>query len=155
MIAILQRAVAFTAALLVLAASLLSAGAGSAAKDEAVKLRVQLIWGSNDDSSPNPNHKEVDSALRKKLTNVFKWKSYFEVHNQEASIPPKGTKRLKLSPKCEVEIKNLGGGQITAKLFGEGKLQADHRYNTTRKEPLILGSEDKNKTAWFVILSPL
>jgi hypothetical protein len=155
MIAISQRAVAITAALLVLAFGSFSGMADGSAKDEPIKLRAQLIWGTNDDTSPNPNHKEIDAALHKKLSGIFKWKSYFEVHNQLASIPPKGMKRLKLSPKCEVEIKNLGGGQIAAKLFGEGKLQADHRYNTARKEPLVLGSEDKNKTAWFVILSPL
>ena len=146
-----QRAVGVTTALLILATIAFSAWAG--VKDDSLRLRTQLIWGTNDEKSPNPEHKELDSTLRKKLGGVFKWKNYFEVNNQVVSIPPKGAKRVKLSPKCEVEIKNLGGGQIAAKLFGEGKQQADQRYNTALKEPLVLGSHDKNQNAWFVVLS--
>ncbi|HEY6166539.1 MAG TPA: hypothetical protein VI454_00775 [Verrucomicrobiae bacterium] len=124
-------------------------------KDDQVKLRAQLIWGTNDEKSPNPDHKDLNPELRKKLSGVFKWKNYFEVKNQEMAVPGKGTKRVRLSNQCEVEVKNLGSGMISAKLFGEGKLLVEQRQNFTLKEPLVLGGHDKNKTAWFVVLSPM
>lgn len=148
-----QRAVGLKTALLFFLISALPVLAG--AKDESLKLRVQLVWGTNDEKSPNPKHKELDDTIRRKLSGVFKWKNYFEVKQEDASVGPKKTQRLQLSPQCEVEIKNLGSGMISARLFGEGKLLVEQRQNFTLKEPLVLGGHDRNKTAWFVVLSPL
>jgi hypothetical protein len=148
-----QRAVVVTTALFIWTAAVIPAVAG--VKDDQVKLRAQLIWGTNDEKSPNPDHKDLNPELRKKLSGVFKWKNYFEVKNQEMAVPGKGTKRVRLSNQCEVEVKNLGSGMISAKLFGEGKLLVEQRQNFTLKEPLVLGGHDKNKTAWFVVLSPM
>ena len=39
-----------------------------------MKLQVQLVWGTNDDHSPNPKHKPVEADVRKKLKELpLKW----------------------------------------------------------------------------------
>jgi hypothetical protein len=44
---------------------------------------------------------------------------------------------------------------INAKLFGEGKAIVERKLSVASKEPIVLGGHDKDKTAWFVVLSPL
>ena len=150
-----QRAVGLATALLVFGLSVLPTVAGGTGKDEGVKLRAQLIWGTNDDKPPGAGQNELEGPLRKKLSGIFKWKHYFEVKRTEQTIGPKTTKRLKLSPECEVEIKNLGSGMVSAKLFGDGKALLEQKLNLSSKEPVVLGGHGKDKTAWFVVLSPL
>lgn len=128
-------------------------GGDSKSKPEPLKLRAQLIWGTNDDLPDNPKHKEVNAALKKKLQGVFKWKNYAEVNQQTLTLAPKGNKRIRLSPQCEVEVRDHGDNHATVRLFGEKKLLVEQRYNPHAKEHLILGDHDKNKTAWFVVLS--
>ena len=49
-----------------LALTVLLAGQ-SVAQAAAAKLEATLIWGTNDEKSPNPEHKKVDAAVAKKL----------------------------------------------------------------------------------------
>jgi hypothetical protein len=132
-------------------------GASYASNDEkgALKLKAQLIWGTNSESSPDPKHREVDAALKKRLQAVFKWKSYFEVNQQTFTVGPKKTRRIKLSPQCEVEVTNLGGNQIESKLFGEGEFQLRKRQTLKPGEIFSLAGHAKNGTAWFVIFTPV
>ena len=44
----------------------LSMTAGSA-QTATLKLEAQLLWGTNDGTSPNPKHKPVGPEIRKKL----------------------------------------------------------------------------------------
>lgn len=129
-------------------------GAGET-KSEAIQLRAQLIWGTNDTPAENPKHKEVGPQLRKKLQGVFKWKNYIEINRQDLSLAPKSIKRVRLSPQCEIEVRALGENKVAVRLFGEKKLLLEQRHDLASKEYLILGDHDKNQTAWFVVLSKI
>src|SRR5437867_2139035 len=85
-----------------------------------LKLEVKLIWGTNDEKSPDPNHKMVDDATAGKLRKVFKWKNYFQVNRKTATIPSRSTRQIELSKKCTIEITELQGPSVEVTLIGEG-----------------------------------
>ena len=122
-------------------------------KPEELKVHAQLIWGTNEDKAPDPSYKAVDPKLAKKLENVFKWKNYFQVKHESASVLLNKAKRVKLSSKCEVEITNYGKSNIEAKLFGEGKFMVRKRQTISAGETLLLGGDAKDGNAWFVVLT--
>ena len=128
-------------------------GGAPEAKSPALKLNAQLIWATNDEKSPDPKHKEVDPALRKRFQGPFKWKSYFEVSNQCITAPLKKTVRVKLSPDCEVEVTNFGDNQIEAKLFGKGEFQVHKKHMMKPGEIFSIAGDAKNGTAWFVVFT--
>jgi hypothetical protein len=141
---VLTAAVVFTTA---------ASGQAGDSKPATLGLRAQLVWGTNDPLPEDPKHKEISPALRKKLQGVFKWNNYTEINRQDITLPAKGSKRVRLSPQCEVELRDQGDNRVTVKLFGEKKLLVEQRYNPNSKDFLVLGDHDKNKTAWFVVLS--
>lgn len=119
-----------------------------------IRFQVQLVWGANDDKPDEPL-KEVDSNLKEKLTAVFKWKHYYVVTNQTVAVAQGLPKRLKLSKKCEIEVQNLGKSWIEVQLFGEGKLVNKVKQPVIPPELLVIAGDDKNNTAWFVVLNPM
>ena len=138
-------------ALLVLA--LISTPAALTAKGE-LHIQAQLVWGTDGDKPPDPEVKRLDEETRKKLGSVFKWKNYFEVDRQNFKVALSAKKRVRLSPKCEVEVENLGDFQVEVKLYGEGKMVVKKRQVLKAGELLILAGDDKNDNAWFVIITP-
>ena len=68
----------------VLLSTFLLAAAAASAGD--MKLEAHLVWGTNDEKG-GPNCKPVDAELAAKLHGMLKWKNYFEITNQTASIP--------------------------------------------------------------------
>lgn len=135
--------------ILTLLASLSSAQAAD------IKLEIQLIWGCNDAQSPNPNHKPVDDELAKRLSKVFKWKHYFLVRKLDETVTSRATKRIKVSTKSEIEITEMEGPSVEVKLFGEGKLINKSVKQLQKGEHFVLAGEDKNETAWFILITQL
>ena len=146
-----------------LLASGISAGQ-SEVKAADCKLTVQLIWGTDESKPKDKNLKEIDPKLADKLHRVFKWKNYFEVTNQNLTLPHQVSRTVSMSSKCKLELKRIDGEAkkseeaIIVKLYGEGNLV------TTKRLPLklfqqgeysILAGDDKDKQddAWFVVLS--
>src|SRR4051812_46973505 len=85
-------------------------------------VEAQLVWGTNDETSPNPKHKAVDASIAKKLSeSPFKWKNYFEEERKTASVALNGSQKLQMSESCVVELTNLGADKIEVKLVGKGK----------------------------------
>jgi hypothetical protein len=81
-----------------------------------------------------------------------KWKNYFEVTQKSLLVPSKSTQLLRLSPKCEIEVKSLGNSSIKIRLIGEGKCVNTRTETVTPGKLIVIGGEDKNDTAWFVVL---
>jgi hypothetical protein len=118
-----------------------------------LKLEAQLIWGTNDKTSPNPNHKTVEADVEKRLKNLpFKWSNYFEVSRQTVKVPATGEARGRMSEDCEVVIKQVGSGQVEVTLLGKGKQVGKITQALPKKELLLLGGNAPNFTAWFVAL---
>lgn len=135
--------------------SLLLAGSTAQTFAADLKLEAKLIWGTNDDKSPNPNHKEVDAATREKLRKVFKWKNYFIVNRVVKPVPSRASNRFDLSKDCIIEIKELEGPKVEVKLIGKGKEVHKTALTITKGQSVVYSGDDKNESAWFVYITEL
>ncbi|MGC8743362.1 MAG: hypothetical protein ACP5T0_05740 [Verrucomicrobiia bacterium] len=120
-----------------------------------LKLEISLVWGSNEEKLPDPKYHRVNDELGKKLQKIFKWKHYFLIKKQEAEVPSRATKKFKVSDKCDVEITEMEGPRVEVKLYGEGKLINRTIKSLTKDEMITIAGDDKNETAWFVIIKLL
>jgi len=120
-----------------------------------LKLEAKLIWGTDDDKSPNPEHKEVDPATREKLCKVFKWKNYFIVNRVVKEVPSRSSNQFRLSPDCTIEIKELEGPKVEVKLIGKGKEVHKTTLTISKGQSVVYSGDDKNQSAWFVIITEL
>lgn len=132
---------------------LLLGNQGAVAGDKNFKLDAQLIWGTNQQKPNHPDLKEISPDLRNKLCKVFKWKNYFEVGRKEITLPQEACKRIRMSPKCELEFGKVGGNTIEVKLYGENKLVVTKKQSLSPGEPMVLAGDDKNDSAWFVVIT--
>ena len=126
---------------------LLAGAAAASAAD--MKLDARLVWGT-DDEKGGPDCKPVDPELAAKLHGMFKWKNYFEITNQAASIPLNKTKDLKMSDHCTIRVKNLGGSRVELSCIGEGKPVDKREETLTPPKWLVWGGNSKHDTAWFI-----
>ena len=134
-----------------LALTVLLAGQ-SVAQAAAAKLEATLIWGTNDEKSPNPEHKKVDAAVAKKLKAMpFKWNNFFEVNRQTFAVTTNYTK-LVMSKQCSIEVKDTGDSRIKVKMFGEGKEVSRIEKSLPKGETLIISGDNKNQSAWLIII---
>lgn len=125
------------------------------AKAANLKLEIYLIWGSNDEKLPDAKYKRLNEEMAKKLQKIFKWKYYFEINKQKAEVPSRATRKFRVSDKCEIEITEMEGPKVEVKLYGEGKLINKTIKALTRDELFTIAGDDKNETAWFVIIKLL
>ena len=120
------------------------------------KMEARLIWGTNEDKSPNPAHKPLDGELARKLREMpLKWKNYFEVDRHVFTINTATYTNIEMSKKCRIEVKNKGGNNVTVKLYGEGKQVNRVDKPLPPGEVLTLGGDAKDKNAWFITVRPL
>jgi hypothetical protein len=134
---------------LVLASSFLPVSAAD------LKLEAKLIWATDDEKSPDPSHTPVDPATAEKLRKVFKWKNYFIVNKVVKVVPSRGSNRFELSKDCTVEIKELEGPRVEVTLIGKGKQVNKTTKTLTKGEWFTYAGDDKNQSAWFVIVAEL
>ena len=118
-----------------------------------LNLQAQLVWGTNNEKPDDPKLKEVDPSVAEKLRKVFKWKNYFEVKRQNFTVMVGAPKKVEMSDSCKIEVQNLGGSSIEVKLYGKGKLAVRKTQKINPSELLVLAGDDKDDTAWFVVLS--
>jgi len=133
--------------------SLLVLALPSRAAETSTRIRAVLIWGTNDPKPDTPKLKDLDAKTRKKLRAVFKWKDYYEVTRKEFVAAKTGSKKVRLSDKCEITVQDLGDATIGVKLYGEEKLVVTKRHIMSPGELLVLAGEARNDTAWFVALT--
>jgi hypothetical protein len=112
--------------------------------------QVRLIWASNDEASPDPTHKKLDTELTGFLKKSFKWSSYYEVNSKVVSMPVGKAQEIKLSEACTVKLKNLGKDWLEADLLGKGKPVSNTKAKLEKW--VILAGEAKNETGWFVVI---
>lgn len=123
-----------------------------------VKLRAQLVWGTNDETPKDPKYTELGGKLKDKLSRVFKWKNYYQIKDQPFSVKPGEVRKVKMSDKCELELKLLDDFTLEVQLFGEGALVKTVRQPLQalrQGELAVLAGDSKEKfgDAWFVVLS--
>src|SRR5882672_6940691 len=85
------------------------------------KVEARLIWGTNEEKSPDPKHKPLDGELAKKLHEMpLKWKNFFEVNRHVFTINTNAYTNVVMSRQCSIEVKDRGD-KVTVKLYGQGK----------------------------------
>ncbi len=119
-----------------------------------MKVKLTLLWGTDEDKPADQKLKPANSQMVSQFREVCKWKNYFEVTNTMATISQNATNRIRLSPKCEIELGNLGKMGLAAKFYGEGKLIYNGKKIPEAGKIWSIGGQDKNATAWFVVLTP-
>jgi len=131
------------------------------ARASELKLKAELVWGTDDSSPPNKNYQPLAPALREKVRQL-RWKNYIVV-NSATSSPAKDSKKVELSERCALTIKDLGNGQIQVSIFNPkaekptepvatkvlaaDKLKQGHAY--------IIGGDSKDRwdDAWLVFIT--
>ena len=118
-----------------------------------IKLEAQLIWGTNDEKSPNPKHKSVDAKVEKKLKKLpFKWQHYFEVNRKQFTVAQGETTKIVLSKDCEIKVRNAGNNSVELQIFGKGESVGKISQALPKDELLVTGGNAANFTSWFVVL---
>ncbi len=124
---------------------------GRAQAAEALTMRAELVWGTNDKESKYP---PVTPHLATKLrASPYRWTNYFEVTNHMVTIPVGQTKAVPMSEKCQLETKNLGGDRVEIKLVGQGKPVSTHKEKLAADWPVIFSGNAKDNTAWLVVIT--
>lgn len=126
--------------------------AGGAVLADEVTLHAKLIWGANGEKPNDPKVQAVDTETATKLAKVFKWQSYYEVSRTNFVVVAGSSRRIQLSPKCDVEVEYLGASNVNVKLYGKGKMVVCKRQTITTGELAVVAGPDKDDTAWFVVL---
>ena len=143
---------------LVWTAGLLSAATVQAAE---LKLRSQLVWGTDGGKPDGKDLVELDAKLKDKLK-ALRWKNYWVIRSEETKVAGKEPRKAMLD-QCAVELSDLGNGHLQVKLSsvaGDGK----PKLLRTVTEPieklekggaLIIGGDSKEKwdEAWMVIIT--
>lgn len=118
------------------------------------KYTAILIWGADGPKPEDKDLKEVDGKLTEKFTKIFKWKSYYEVKRSDFELKTGEPKQVELSHKCEVRLHLTEKEGLEVELLGEGRSVYKGKQSMPLKDILILAGDDKNATAWFVVLKP-
>ena len=114
------------------------------------KFEAILVWGTNDEKSPDPSHKPVSEGVAKKLKD-FKWTHYYEVARQNVSVG-KDEKKVQMSKDCVIVIKVLDKDQVEVTLIGKGKTVGTIKKELKKGACLVTGGNASNSTGWFIIL---
>jgi hypothetical protein len=122
-----------------------------------LKFEAQLIWGTDAKNSPDPKHTPVAPDIKKKLETLpVRWTNWFVVNKQIFPLSPAGTKRVALSEKCEIQVKDLGNSKIEVTHFGKGNEVWKGAQVLSKGEVFpVLGGNAPNKTAWLMVLKRL
>ncbi len=117
------------------------------------KIEVSLVWGTNDEKSPDPDHKELDKMLAERLGKIFQWKHYFLVNKQDKTVKKDAHQKFTLSDKAVVEIKELEDSKFEIKLIGKDKLVTTRTEVIKKGDITALAGDVKNTDcAWFILI---
>lgn len=117
-----------------------------------LQFQVHLVWAT-DDANPPPgkDYKPVEPELRKQIK-ALKWKNYFEVRHTDFAVPQGASKKVPISDKCSIDVKDLGNSSVEVVLIGKGKEVARVKQVLPKGQILVPGGDAPNETAWLVIL---
>lgn len=146
---------------LLLSFCLLATQFAAAAGDAEIKLRAQLVWGTDDSTPPPKDYHALAPALREKIRHL-RWKNYFVVKSTSAG-PTKGGKNLDLSDRCSLSIKDLGNGFVEVSIYNPKSAKPAEPVRTEKLaldklkkgDAMVFGGESKDRwdDAWLVFIT--
>jgi len=121
------------------------------AADE-LKFHVHLVWATDDPNPPaGKDYKPIEPDIRKQIK-ALKWKNYFEVRHTDFALAPGTSKKVAISEKCSIDVKDLGNSSVEVVLIGKGKEVAKVKQTLRKGQILVPAGDAPNETAWLVIL---
>jgi hypothetical protein len=112
---------------------------------------VQLIRGTDQDRVQEALWKPIGPKLSSRLSPVFRWKNYWEVHREAIPVQAKKVRRYRLSDVREVEIQLINPAEIEIRLYLKGKLMEKSRQ-LVRTHMGIIGGDRIGDESWFVVV---
>ena len=102
------------------------------------KLEAQLIWGTNDPKSPDPQHKPVQEEVKKRLAQLpLKFTNYFTVDKKAFALPQGGLQKVELG-KCRLDVKKAADqNQVEVSLYGKGEKVVKRTQPLPKGEMLV------------------
>ena len=120
-------------------------------------FEVKLIWATNGEKPKDKPLKLVDAELLERLKKVpFKWKDYYEISTKRLAVPKDAGQNLKMSDKCEIQVKDIGNSRFEIRLLGEGNLILTQKQTALPGgDQIVLCGDNKNDadSAWLVVLA--
>jgi len=80
------------------------------------KYRVQLVWGTDEARPEGKDMKPLDPSISGRLRQL-RWKNYFVTKSETATADAKEHRRVTLSDRCAVDLKELPGGKLEVRMF--------------------------------------
>ncbi len=118
-----------------------------------MQLEAVLLWGTNEQNSPNPKHKPIGPDIKKQLQHIpLKWTNYFEVNRVKISVPPSGVNKVPLSDKLQIDVKTHVHDKIEVVVFGKGKPVATRNQDLPKNGTLILGGDSPGTNCWLAVI---
>lgn len=125
------------------------------AQSQDIKLEAQLIWGTNDPKSPDPQHKVVQDEVKKRLTQLpLKFTNFFMIDKKSFALPQGEVQKVELG-KCRLDVKKAADNQVEVSLYGKGEKVVKRTQPLPKGEMLVLGGNAPNETAWLVVVKRL
>jgi hypothetical protein len=117
-----------------------------------MQFQVHLVWATDDPKPPQgKDYKPLEPEIRKQVK-ALKWKNYFEVRHLDFAMAPGTSKKVSISDKCSIELKDLGNSNVEVVLIGKGKEVARVKQTLRKGEILVPAGDAPNETAWLAIL---
>jgi hypothetical protein len=126
-----------------------------AAESSGIRVEAILVWATHVAKTNDASLKELEPELAKKLSKRFKWNLYYEVRRKEAIVSGKDATHVPISDKCSLDIKHLGEERFEVHLTGKGKAVSRTVESLAHGHLMILGGDDKNDTAWLIVIREL
>ncbi len=123
----------------------------AAAQGQPITYYVQLIRGTDQEQIQDATWKPIGPKLTNRLSPVFRWKNYWEVHRQTVPVEKNKLIRYRLSDVREVEIELINPAEIEIRLYLKGRLMERSRQ-LVRTHMGIIGGERTKDESWFVVV---
>ncbi len=129
-----------------------------ATKVEEQKFMAVVVWATDDEKPPDKEEElhPAEPDLKEKIK-FLKWKNYFQVGDRKhVKIKPGETKEVQLSHKCKLKLHESAQHGLEVELIDGEKNKPILKKNQSMplKDILIIGGDDKDATAWLVVLRP-
>lgn len=115
-------------------------------------LYVQVIRGTNSEKPQDPAWKPVGQKLSKRLSPVFRWKSYWEVGLHEVAVEKGKPNKVRLNDLRRLEIEKIQDNQLEFRLYRKDQLTRKSKHNVKSLDMAIIGGSGDDDSCWFVVV---
>jgi hypothetical protein len=145
----------FLASLIAVLVWLCFGAARVSAAESGIRVEAILVWATHVPKTNDTSLKVLEPQLTKKLRSTYKWDLYYEVKRKEATISGKDPTPIQISEKCSLDIKHLGDHRVEVHLTGKGKAVSRSVESLAHGYLMVFGGDDKNDTAWLIVIREL